>query len=227
MKKLVIALGCFDGVHKGHQKLISTTLEKAKVKTLESSILMFDPLPQKIFDAKFKPLQTFSDRAKIINELGIQNHLVVNTNKDFLETTAEEFVLFLKHKNVESIVVGSDFRFGKGRQGDIHMLEQHFDLTIVPTVFFNNIRISSTWCKKLIYNSDFWEFEKIVGRKWSFSIDLKQSNLVPDIMLPSSNKIAIRAISKDHNVPGYIENKMVFTPDFELVGKSDIISDLS
>ena len=74
---------------------------------------------------------------------------------------------------------------------------------------------------------DFWEFEKIVGRKWSFSIDLKQSNLVPDIVLPSSNKIAIRAISKDHNVPGYIENKMVFTPNFELGGKSDIIPDLA
>lgn len=152
-----VTLGTFDGVHKGHQKLISTTIQEAQQRKYTSIAITFDPLP-KMFFQKHEPIRLVSSegRAGLIEELGPDILIEYTFDESFSQMDASEFInKVLGNLNPKKLFIGNDFRFGYRGTGDSALLEERgkelgFDTVVVDFVNFHNQRISSSRIRKAI-----------------------------------------------------------------------------
>lgn len=117
----IVAAGNFDGAHRGHQKLIHTTVSRARATGRPALALTFSPHPRVYFGAISPELLLFtpSQKSRALSQMGIDIHLNQTFNSSFAHQTAPEFITQVLHKGLrcQEIFVGSDFRFGKGRSG--------------------------------------------------------------------------------------------------------------
>ena len=115
----VATIGCFDGVHRGHQLLLALVLEKARAGGMRSLVVTFDPLPRQVFDAGFRPqlLTTLDEREYYIRKVGIDDVLVLPFTRKLAAMSAESFMqqVLRNQLGVEVLVNGYDNRFGHGR----------------------------------------------------------------------------------------------------------------
>ena len=115
----VATIGCFDGVHRGHQLLLALVLEKARAGGMRSLVVTFDPLPRQVFDAGFRPqlLTTLDEREHYIRKVGIDDVLVLPFTRELAAMSAESFMqqVLRNQLGVEVLVNGYDNRFGHGR----------------------------------------------------------------------------------------------------------------
>ena len=115
----VATLGCFDGVHRGHQLLISTVLRKAKEKGLPSMVVTFDRQPRELFDPEYRPqlLSTPEEKAQLIAALGVDHLVILPFTRELANLTAQAFMqqVLQKQLGVEVLVTGYDNRFGRNR----------------------------------------------------------------------------------------------------------------
>jgi riboflavin kinase/FMN adenylyltransferase len=115
----VATIGCFDGVHRGHQLLLALVLEKARAGGMRSLVVTFDPLPRQVFDAGFRPqlLTTLDEREYYIRKVGIDDVLVLPFTRELAAMSAESFMqqVLRNQLGVEVLVNGYDNRFGHGR----------------------------------------------------------------------------------------------------------------
>jgi riboflavin kinase/FMN adenylyltransferase len=115
----VATIGCFDGVHRGHQFLLALVLEKARAGGMRSLVVTFDPLPRQVFDAGFRPqlLTTLDEREYYIRKVGIDDVLVLPFTRELAAMSAESFMqqVLRNQLGVEVLVNGYDNRFGHGR----------------------------------------------------------------------------------------------------------------
>src|SRR5215216_583057 len=122
----VVTIGNFDGVHKGHQALISDLKQKALAKNLPLVILLFEPQPAEYFSAiKTQPrLQSLREKVAVLAKFGVDAIVRLKFNEHLANMRAEDFAttyLFQK-LNSKYVMVGEDFRFGREREGDIDLL---------------------------------------------------------------------------------------------------------
>ncbi len=171
-KEKVVTIGNFDGVHKGHQMLINTTLEISKANNYESAILTFDNLPEEVFEkSSFKRLYDNKLKARYIEELGIDTLLQIDFNelKNISHTSFCEDILMNK-LNVKHVVVGDNFRFGKDRSGNIETLKKYRDsgmtLHCPKLAMIDGENISSSRIRKLLIKGEFKKAELCLGRKY-------------------------------------------------------------
>ena len=115
----VATLGCFDGVHRGHQLLISTVLRKAKEKGLPSMVVTFDRQPRELFDPEYRPqlLSTPEEKAQLIAALGVDHLVILPFTRELANLTAQAFMqqVLQEQLGVEVLVTGYDNRFGRNR----------------------------------------------------------------------------------------------------------------
>ena len=115
----VATLGCFDGVHRGHQLLISTVLRKAKEKGLPSMVVTFDRQPRELFDPEYRPqlLSTPEEKVQLIGALGVDHLVILPFTRDVASLTAQSFMqqVLQEQLGVEVLVTGYDNRFGRNR----------------------------------------------------------------------------------------------------------------
>ena len=115
----VATLGCFDGVHRGHQLLISTMLRKAKEKGVPSVVVTFDRQPRELFDPEYRPqlLSTPEEKAQLIAALGVDHLVILPFTKELANLTAQAFMqhVLQEQLEVEVLVTGYDNRFGRNR----------------------------------------------------------------------------------------------------------------
>ena len=115
----VATLGCFDGVHRGHQLLISTVLRKAKEKGLPSMVVTFDRQPRELFDPEYCPqlLSTPEEKAQLIAALGVDHLVILPFTRELANLTAQAFMqqVLQEQLGVEVLVTGYDNRFGRNR----------------------------------------------------------------------------------------------------------------
>ncbi|MFZ9660447.1 MAG: bifunctional riboflavin kinase/FAD synthetase [Chitinophagaceae bacterium] len=159
-RKAVITIGSFDGVHQGHQKIISMMKTEAERIDGETVIITFDPHPRKIVKGGTYPislLTSIEEKADLIDELGIDHMVIVPFTGDFSKMTPEEYVeTFLVHYfHPSSIIVGYDHRFGSNRSGDFHLLEKlgkvyQYGVIEIPEHVLHSISISSTYIRTAI-----------------------------------------------------------------------------
>ena len=115
----VATLGCFDGVHRGHQLLISTVLRKAKEKGLPSVVVTFDRQPRELFDPDYRPqlLSTPEEKQRLIAALGVDHFVVIPFTKELAAMTAQTFMqqVLREQLGAQVLVTGYDNRFGRDR----------------------------------------------------------------------------------------------------------------
>ncbi len=155
---LHLALGVFDGVHIGHQEVISRAVRAAAKDGGLAGILTFDPHPIRVIAPEKAPtalLATLNHKAEIVRDLGIGLFIPLQFDAAFAAMEASEFIEKLCAAPVRTIAVGEDWRFGHRRSGDVEFLEREgklrgFRLEAVPPVMLDGERVSSTRIRQAI-----------------------------------------------------------------------------
>ncbi len=175
-KEFGITIGNFDGVHRGHQKLIKNLVGKSQKKELESVVMTFYPHPREILQNNSDFLM-FNEKARreFIADLGVDHLVVINFNRDFSTLSADEFLsqyLFLEDR-INLIHVGHDFYFGANRQGDFNYLKKYIEkhkknisLSFEEEFSPQNKTISSTEIRSLVKEGRVEEANKLLGRPY-------------------------------------------------------------
>lgn len=169
----VVTIGNFDGVHLGHQALLTEVKKRAHDLKLESAVITFEPNPKDYFSQN-KPqtrISSLREKIELFNEIKIDRVHIIKFNQEFSKVTANEFIsVLIKQLKVKEIVVGEDFCFGKGREGGIKQLSaSSMKLNIKNKILMDGKRISSTLIRNLLANDKLEQANKYIGRPYSIS----------------------------------------------------------
>ncbi|MGL6261587.1 bifunctional riboflavin kinase/FAD synthetase [Vibrio sp. WXL103] len=174
----VLTIGNFDGVHLGHQKVLEQVTQQAKLLGLPSTVMTFEPQPLELFARDKAParLTRLRDKFVQLSKLDIDRLLCVNFNRHFASLSAEAFIqeLLIKRLGVKFLVVGDDFCFGKGREGNFAMLQQagqEYGFEVVSTRSFclQEQRVSSTAIREALASNHLAAAKQMLGRDYSIS----------------------------------------------------------
>lgn len=174
----VLSIGKFDGVHLGHEAVLTQLVSKSKELGLLSVVMLFEPQPEELFAPDKAParLSRLRDKYTRLKQLGIDCLLCIKFNPLFAGQTPEYFVehLLVKQLGVKFLVVGDDFRFGKARAGDFEYLQhagKQFGFEVINTDSFRlaEYRISSSIIRTLLSQDKLAEVETMLGRPYSIS----------------------------------------------------------
>ena len=195
-KASVIALGNFDGVHKGHLGLIKQAVEIASRKDCPSAVMTFEPHPINVFKPEIKNYRlTDKDlKANLLEDLGIDFLYRIDFNKEFASITAKEFIedILLNKLCASHIVTGYDYIFGHNKGGDTAMLEEYskklgFGYTKVEAIG-DDARYSSTRVRNALKEANLSEAVAILGRNFKISGEVvKGDNRGKSIGFPTIN----------------------------------------
>ncbi|WP_421384659.1 bifunctional riboflavin kinase/FAD synthetase [Bacillus salacetis] len=174
---LSMALGYFDGVHKGHQQVINTAVMEAEKRNLQSAVMTFDPHPSVVLGRKHKhvhyitPLQ---DKVRLIEELGVDYLFIVRFTSDFANLHPQEYVdQYIINLNVKHVSAGFDFTYGKLGKGNMETLQFHsrdkFTYTTVNKLTDEDEKISSTSIRHSLNEGEAAKVEKLLGRYYTTS----------------------------------------------------------
>lgn len=177
-KKCVVTIGNFDGVHLGHQAIISQLKEIAKKYDLPTVVIIFEPQPQEYFSPVNAPVRLTRLREKVeeLSCLCVDRLVCLRFDEKLANLSAKEFVelLLIDGLDIRHLVVGDDFRFGKNRQGDYLTLEKMadefgYELDHTNTCLFEGERISSTRIRQALANDDLKLAAQLLGRGYAIS----------------------------------------------------------
>ncbi|WP_164121493.1 bifunctional riboflavin kinase/FAD synthetase [Sharpea azabuensis] len=169
----VVAIGFFDGLHLGHQKLIEEVKRVSKAKGYKSAVMTFDQHPLVVLRGEERRYLTSSrDRNQILQHLGIDTLFVIHFSKEVASLSPEDFInKYIIGLHVAHVVVGFDFHFGDKNSGDVHSLENHsFKLSIVPPVMYDDqVKVSSTLIKKLLHSGHVRDANRLLTRDYAIT----------------------------------------------------------
>ena len=158
-RPVVLTLGVFDGLHLGHQLIISRVVERARALGAVPTVLTFDPHPRAVLHPESAPplLQTFDQKVEAFGVLGVEQTIVVRFTREFARVRAEDFLRDVVRERLQAreVYLGRGFAFGRGREGDINLLrrvsgELGFFADEVPEVRLRGQRISSSRIRQLL-----------------------------------------------------------------------------
>ncbi|MBU3003616.1 bifunctional riboflavin kinase/FAD synthetase [Paraglaciecola arctica] len=174
----VLTIGKFDGVHLGHQAVLTQVVEKAKELGLPSTVMVFEPQPEELFTPQQAParLSLLRDKYRQLQILGVDRLLCVKFDRQFANFSATYFVegLLVNQLGVKYLVVGDDFRFGKGRVGNFATLvaegeKCQFEVVSTQSFRLAQCRISSTAIREAISDDNFLLAEQMLGRPFTIA----------------------------------------------------------
>ena len=171
--KPCVTIGNFDGVHVGHQYLFSEVVKRAKEQGGTSVAITFNPHPLQVVrpDVGVKLISTCDQKRQLIEQAGLDVLIIIPFSRDFATTAAIDFVndTLLGKIGMTELVVGYDYCFGKGRQGDTSFLKQQgekkgFPVTVVEPYYVEQVIASSTEVRKLVSAGKMRQVFKLLGR---------------------------------------------------------------
>jgi riboflavin kinase/FMN adenylyltransferase len=174
----VLSIGNFDGVHRGHQALLAKLTAKSRATGLPSAVLTFEPHPREYFTHENRPIRLTSLREKILRiaDQGVDRLYIGRFNARFAALTAEQFIedILIRGLCARHLMIGDDFRFGKGRQGDFAMLEAAgrsvgFSVEAMHTLVHEGERVSSSAVRAALAEGDMPHAARLLGRPYSIS----------------------------------------------------------
>ncbi len=179
--KLAAAIGNFDGIHQGHVKLLNECKLKAQESNLAFGVVTFDPHPRDFFNPKnpsFKLLD-HEEKERLLGKLGVEFLIIIKFNEQLKNCNAEQFLSqILKHNfNIVKMFAGSNFKFGKNREGSIENTRSFantlgLQLVSIDLKQFSSLAgkeyevISSQKIRKLIQNGELKLANNLLGRNW-------------------------------------------------------------
>lgn len=174
----VVTIGVFDGVHRGHQRLINTAVYVAREKKLPSVLVTFDPHPKEIFTPGNNPplLTTAVERQRMCAELGIDAVLIIDFNRELAGLSPEDYftTLLLDTLGARHIVVGQNFTFGDMGRGTAETMSElgekyEIDVNVVNLLHDESDRICSTNIRKHLDDGDVGRAAWALGRPYSLT----------------------------------------------------------
>ena len=173
-----LTIGNFDGVHLGHQAMLTRLKEAATRLGLVSCVMIFEPYPREFFTPDQAPtrLTSLREKLELLAELRVERVQVCHFDFNFASISAEDFIARILKRGlaVRWIIVGDDFRFGALRTGDCAMLKrsstQHgFEVAEMPSYTLGNLRVSSTAVREALVTGDLELARRLLGRPYSIS----------------------------------------------------------
>ena len=196
-KRSVVTIGTFDGIHLGHQKILSRLIKSSKNKDLNSVVLTFFPHPRIILNKynEVKMIDTLDEKIIHLNEIGIDSLIIHPFDKNFSLLSANQFIKdFLVDKlKIKHIIIGYDHRFGKGREASVTDLKNYaddYDFTVeeIKAQEIEKITVSSTKIRNSINQGDIKTTEKYLGRYFNLTGKVvKGDGLGKKINYPTAN----------------------------------------
>lgn len=174
--KTALTIGNFDGVHRGHKRLIHRVLDHARAGNLTPALLTFDPHPSRIVAPDRAPLllTTLEQRHKLIQEEGIEHIEVLPFTRDTAQLTAGQFIeqIVAGRLGARAVVVGHNFRFGNRAAGDVQMLRElgakyGFETEVVEPVAWRGLLISSSEIRSRVRAGDLSRACRMLGRPYA------------------------------------------------------------
>ncbi len=175
-KRFSLAIGVFDGVHRGHQSVIQAAVDDARVCGGQAVVMTFDPHPMRILAPDRAPLLLTSTphKLELVEKLGVTACLVIKFNHSFATMPAEKFVekVATRTPDLQTICVGSRFHFGHDRQGNAALLramsaKHGFRLHELPSLMLQDEIISSTSVRKSVAAGNLDKAARMLGRPFS------------------------------------------------------------
>lgn len=169
---VVLGLGTFDGMHLGHQALLSEVVRVAGEQGGRAAAITFDPHPLAVIAPPPEPflLTTIEERLRLVASPGIDLAVVIAFDAQFRQISAEQWMdLLLRHVRMSEVVCGSNYTFGRDRAGNIDFLRawaeaQGVTVRIVPPVHVGGVLVSSTLIRRLLRAGDVTEAARYLGR---------------------------------------------------------------
>ena len=170
---IALAIGNFDGVHRGHRAILETLCNRSAELGLAPCVMTFEPHPREFFSPATAPARLTSLREKLemFEDAGVASVYLCRFDSKFASISAQAFTDdILRRLNARLILVGGDFRFGADRTGDIGMLrDAGFAVENVPDVTVNGERVSSTAIRKALADGNLKHAAALLGRPYSLS----------------------------------------------------------
>ena len=174
----VATIGNFDGVHLGHQAVLSQLALKGDMLGLPATVITFEPQPTEFFLPEKAPprLSRFREKVEALRSYSIEQLCVLRFNEVLAEMSANDFIqkLLVKGLNVRYLVVGDDFKFGKDRKGDFALLkkmgeEHNFQVVNMHTFAIAETRVSSTRIRQALTAGDLMLAQTLLGHPYKMS----------------------------------------------------------
>jgi riboflavin kinase/FMN adenylyltransferase len=173
----VLTIGNFDGVHRGHRALLARLTGLAQQAGLPAAVMTFEPNPREFFAPQSAParLASLREKLQLLAECGVDQAYVCAFNQRFAALGADAFVeRIVRGLGVRHLMIGDDFRFGKGRSGDFALLQQAgkehgFGVEAMETLVHEGERVSSSAVREALDAGDLEHAERLLGRPYCIS----------------------------------------------------------
>ena len=247
-----ITIGKFDGVHKGHRMLIDETVRYAKYAGLLSCVVTFNNAARLSEDEEPHFLTTFEEKCMLLERAGVDVVVILEFTDVLKNMSAEEFIEFflINMLNASSVTVGSDFRFGRDREGStedfaLAQMKYGFNLTVLEKETDEGEPVSSTRIRKFIQSGNLKEANRLLGYDYMIAgitesgkrkgreIGVPTINLypLPEKLIPPMGVYATRAflegkeymaVTNIGTCPTIVDNKKISAETHLINYKSDI-----
>jgi cytidyltransferase-like protein len=209
-KPCVCALGCFDGLHIGHGKVINTAYEKAKEKNVQLAVMSFFPHPKTVVTNGKKQIQylmPLSEKEERLQVLGVDTFYIVEFDKEFAALLPEEFAVnYLVELGVVHAVAGFDFCYGYKGAGNMDRLYNHsgklIEVTKVEKVGYQGEKISSTRIRERLLTGNVKELPDLLGSFYEVKCNWDGAELIPQpyYTLPASGRYAVMLKNEESSI---------------------------
>jgi riboflavin kinase/FMN adenylyltransferase len=173
-----LAIGNFDGVHRGHRALLTRVVDAARARGLISAVMTFEPHPRELFAPDQAPARVANLRDKLegLKACGIDHVVLQHFNRRFASIGADEFIdrVLVDGCRMKWLAVGADFRFGARRAGDLALLRAHaarggYEVEELPTVTNDGERVSSSAVRAALARGDLARAAHLLGHPYSIT----------------------------------------------------------
>ena len=203
---VAMALGYFDGVHLGHQKVIQTAKEKAQAHNLSLAVLSFFPHPKSVLvpGSEVSYLEPLEQKAEKLEKLGVDIFYIVEFTKELAKVEANKFLDdYIIGLNAKEIICGFDYTYGSKASGTVRTLAvyaatQRVGLTVVEELQWNNQKISSTLIRKHLTERKLNELPNILGGFYKTKY-CQRNGLLPNYSLPNVGSYRV-LIEDQHSI---------------------------
>ena len=193
----ILTIGTFDGVHIGHQKIISDLVAKAKKENLCAVVLTFFPHPRMVLqkESQLKMIDTLKEKRQLLEILGVEILIIQPFTLEFSRMTAIEYTrdVLVNGLGISKLIIGYDHRFGRNREATVEDLKNFgldYDFTVeeIPAQDIASIAISSTKVRNAITAGEIKKANQYLGRPFSISgIIVKGDKIGRKIGFPTAN----------------------------------------
>lgn len=200
-----VTVGNFDGVHRGHQAMLTTLVAHAHAAGLPAAVMTFEPHPRELFSPQTAParLASLREKCEAFAGLGIDEVIVCRFTRALAGLEPEQFVRGILGQQLQTryLLIGDDFRFGRGRSGDWALVQRlapelGFEAQAMHSIVLNDERVSSTAVREALQQGQLQRAAALLGRPYSISGTVKHGDKIGRTLgFPTAN------IHMQHNRP--------------------------